>query len=62
MSEKPRKYVVRYRYINTGEEHETTVTLTEADGFIDDYLNSHWRGLLCNSGGYRSIIKITQES
>jgi hypothetical protein len=56
-----KEFLVEFRYINTGHVyHEIFRPTIEDTTSPEEQLRERWRGLLCNSGGLRDIISITE--
>lgn len=59
-----KEYLVKFRYINTGKDSHAVVPVYDDDPDvtlpINDLLKERWRGLLCDNGGLRSIVEITE--
>lgn len=59
--DKEKEYLIKFRYINTGfNAHEVVRLIPGETRAVEDVLAERWKGLLCNSGGLRSIISITE--
>lgn len=58
---KQKEYLVKFRFINTGSNsHEVVKFIPGEKRDPKDVINELWEGLLCNSGGLRDIISITE--
>ncbi len=56
-----KEYLVKYRFINTGSNgHDVIRHPVDDKRTIEQIIEDRWRGLLCTSGGLRSIVSITE--
>lgn len=55
------EYLIKYRFINTGTQAHSVVRLPPGEKRdIRAFLEDHWKGLLCTSGGLRNVLEITK--
>ena len=60
---KHKEYLIKFRYINTGTATHSIFTVEEDDNRpIETIIREKWGGLLCELGGLRSIVEITELS